>query len=73
MLRDFSQHPAAAADTRAMLLVFWVANIAIISGCVTAIVAGEKRRSALGWFAIGALWPLLGLILALALPPMPEG
>ena len=52
-------------------LYIWVVIVAVLFGCFTSIVAGEKRRSALGWFAIGALWPLLGLVLAIVLPPKP--
>lgn len=34
-------------------------------GVVTAIIAAGKGRSAIGWFFIGALFPIIGLILAI--------
>ncbi len=55
-------------------LLFWVIVTAVLFGCFTSIVAGEKHRNALGWFVIGFIYPLLGLILAIVLPanPAPE-
>ena len=38
---------------------------------VTAAIAAGKNRNPLGWFAIGFLFPLLGIILASVLPPNP--
>ena len=48
-----------------MLVIF----IMLMGGCISCAVAAGKQRSALGWFVIGALFPLLGIILAVVLPP----
>lgn len=37
-------------------------------GAVTALVANGKGRNPLGWFIFGAVLPLIGLIVALAVP-----
>lgn len=42
--------------------------VALIGGIVCAFVAVAKSRNPLGWFAIGALLPLVGFILLLVLP-----
>ncbi|MDB4953362.1 MAG: hypothetical protein JWO36_931 [Myxococcales bacterium] len=44
----------------------------ITCGMISAAFAAEKRRSAVGWFVIGALFPVLGTILAIVLPANPE-
>ena len=41
----------------------------VLGGLVTGVLASTRHRSVAGWFAIGSLFPLLGLILILALPP----
>jgi peptidoglycan/LPS O-acetylase OafA/YrhL len=62
--------PIRASTQQEVVMIWSIAIIAaVFFGCVTSIVAGEKHRNALGWFAIGALWPLLGLVLAIVLPP----
>ncbi len=38
-------------------------------GIICAIVAGSKQRNPIGWFFVGFLIPLIGLILVIALPP----
>jgi hypothetical protein len=43
--------------------------VAFLGGLVCAIVASGKRRNAVGWFVIGFLLPLIGVILVLVLPP----
>jgi hypothetical protein len=48
-----------------MLLLF----IMLIFGSITAAVAAGKGRSAIGWFLIGAMFPLPGLIIACTLKP----
>ncbi|HEX4450363.1 MAG TPA: SHOCT domain-containing protein, partial [Kofleriaceae bacterium] len=42
--------------------------IGIIGGFISAFIASGKRRSAAGWFVIGFLLPLIGIILAIVLP-----
>jgi hypothetical protein len=41
----------------------------LIFGSITAVVAAGKGRSAIGWFVIGAMFPLPGLIIACTLKP----
>jgi hypothetical protein len=43
--------------------------IMLVGGLVSCLVAANKQRNAVGWFCIGALFPLLGIILAVSLPP----
>ena len=47
-----------------MLVLF----IGIIFGTICAVIASGKNRSAIGWFFIGFLLPLIGLIMVLVLP-----
>ncbi len=42
--------------------------VGLIAGGITAALASGKNRSPVGWFFIGFLFPLLGLILVLVLP-----
>jgi hypothetical protein len=42
--------------------------IGFIGGVTCAFIASNKRRSAIGWFVIGFLLPLIGVILAIVLP-----
>jgi hypothetical protein len=42
--------------------------VMLVGGLVSCVIAAAKNRSGLGWFLIGALFPLLGLILVLVLP-----
>lgn len=46
--------------------------VAAIGGVVCASLAGSKGRNALGWFVIGFLLPLIGIILVLVLPAIDE-
>jgi hypothetical protein len=39
---------------------------------ICAVLAPGKRRSAVGWFCIGFLIPLIGVILILVLQPLPD-
>ena len=43
----------------------------ILGAVVCPIIASGKNRSALGWFFIGLLFPVLGMILIAVLPPNP--
>lgn len=45
--------------------------IMLLGGMISAVVASGKNRNAIGWFVIGALFPLLGVILAIVLPGNP--
>lgn len=47
-----------------MLVIF----VASIFGAICAAIAAGKNRSAVGWFFIGLLLPLVGLIMILVLP-----
>lgn len=47
-----------------MLVIF----VGITFGIVCAAIASGKQRSAAGWFFIGFLLPLIGLIMVLVLP-----
>ncbi len=51
-----------------MLLI----TIMLLGGCFSAMLAAPKNRNPFGWFAIGALFPLIGIILATVLPPNPS-
>ena len=42
--------------------------VGLLAGAITAALASGKNRSPLGWFVIGFLLPLIGLILILVLP-----
>src|SRR5450432_1309318 len=46
--------------------------VGLIGGVICAVIAPGKRRSAIGWFCIGFLIPLIGLILILVLQPLPD-
>ncbi len=50
-----------------MIILF----IALLGGVICSVIAAARRRSALGWFVIGFLFPVIGLILILVLPPSP--
>lgn len=43
--------------------------IMLVGGLVSCLVAANKQRNPIGWFFIGALFPLLGIILSIVLPP----
>ncbi len=43
--------------------------IMILGGVITSVVTAGKGRNALGWFFIGALFPLPGVIIACTLKP----
>jgi hypothetical protein len=45
------------------VIVFW-----LMCGVVTAIIAGAKNRNPIGWFLIGSLISIFGIILVCALP-----
>lgn len=47
--------------------------ICFIAGVICAIIASGKRRNPVGWFVIGFLLPLIGVILVLVLPPGSSG
>lgn len=42
--------------------------IAMLGGMICAVLAGGKGRNVLGWFVIGFLLPLIGVILVVVLP-----
>ncbi|MGN6111071.1 MAG: SHOCT domain-containing protein [Kofleriaceae bacterium] len=44
-------------------------TIGFLGGVICAVIATSKRRSLVGWFVIGFLLPLVGVILVLVLPP----
>jgi hypothetical protein len=46
--------------------------VGLIGGVICAVIAPSKRRNPLAWFVIGFLIPLIGLILVLVLPPVPD-
>ncbi len=46
--------------------------VAIICGIVTAIIASSKGRNAFGWFFVGLLLGIFGIILIACLPATPE-
>jgi XYPPX repeat (two copies) len=46
--------------------------VGLIGGAICAALAPGKRRSAGGWFCIGFLIPLIGVILILVLQPLPD-
>jgi hypothetical protein len=46
-----------------ILIVTW-----LICGVVTAIIAGSKNRNPVGWFFIGSLLGIFGLIMVCAMP-----
>ena len=43
--------------------------ICLLGGVICSLLAAGKQRSPVGWFVIGFLLPLIGLILAIVLPP----
>jgi hypothetical protein len=43
---------------------------AVIFGAITSIIASYRDRDVFGWFLVGALLGIFGLILVLALPPL---
>ena len=43
-------------------------TVCLLGGIISAALASTKRRSVVGWFVIGALIPVIGLILILVLP-----
>lgn len=49
------------------LIGFW-----LVCGVVMAIIAGSKGRNAFGWFFVGLLLSILGIILIACLPATPE-
>lgn len=49
-----------------------IAGIWLTCAVLCAIVAGSKNRSTGGWFMIGLLTGVLGLIAAAGVPPLPE-
>jgi hypothetical protein len=53
-----------------MVIVVYLC-VGVFAGCISADLASGKHRDALGWFFIGFLFPLLGVILAIVLPPNP--
>ena len=46
--------------------------VGLFGGVICAVLAPGKRRSAAGWFCIGFLIPLIGVILILVLQPLPD-
>ncbi|MFL0289325.1 hypothetical protein ACJH6H_29320 [Mycobacterium sp. SMC-21] len=46
-----------------MLLVIWV-----LCGIASAVIAGSKNRSRLGWFVLGLLLGVIGLVIIAVLP-----
>lgn len=47
--------------------------VGLIGGTISAAIAPTKNRNPLGWFVIGFLLPLIGLILILVLPDGEDG
>jgi FtsH-binding integral membrane protein len=45
--------------------------ITVVGGLVAAGIATTKDRNPFGWFLIGGLFPLIGIILAIVLPAVP--
>lgn len=45
--------------------------IMFLGAIISAVVASSKNRNAIGWFFVGGLFPLLGVILAIVLPANP--
>lgn len=43
--------------------------VGLAGGLICSIIASGKRRNRVGWFVIGFLLPLIGVILLLVLPP----
>jgi hypothetical protein len=48
-------------------------TLCLFGGIICGAFASSKRRSVLGWFAIGAMFPIIGLILVIVLPPNGAG
>jgi len=48
-------------------MTIWII-LMIIFGIVCASIASSKNRSSFGWFIIGALTGIIGLIIIIALP-----
>ena len=46
--------------------------IATIGAAISAVVASGKARSALGWGLVGFLFPLIGVVAVLCLPPLAQ-
>ena len=44
--------------------------LCLVAGAITGLIGSGKGRSGLGWFVIGFLMPLIGLILALVVEPI---
>ena len=52
------------------MYVFFFILAAILCGIFSTILAKAKERNALGWFIVGFLFGIFGLILIAGLPPM---
>ena len=53
------------------MALFYIA-LMIVFGCITASMAAKKNRSGLGWFFVGALFGLIGVLVAhVATPKAP--
>ena len=48
--------------------IFILIVVAVAGGGFTAAVASSKNRDPVGWFVLGALFPLFGLIAVAAMP-----
>lgn len=47
--------------------------VGLLGGVICAAIAPSKNRSAIGWFVIGFLIPLIGIILIVVLGPANDG
>lgn len=43
---------------------------AVVAGVITAVVAQLRGRSGIGWFALGALFPAVALLVVAVIPPI---
>lgn len=46
--------------------------VGLLGGVICSLIAPTKRRNILGWFVIGFLMPVIGIILLLVLPTEPD-
>jgi hypothetical protein len=48
-----------------------VVIVMILGGLIAAVIAQDRNRSAFGWALLGALFPILGIVMVYCLPPNP--